>query len=302
MTGVSGLSSGFSFFLALVILLVVLAVFYACSGKTTVHENGHDRTVRGFRFIVWGQDNRVSTSKVQLLLWTLSLAYALLVIALHDATFPTSTLDTRYLLLLGFPAGAVASAQVITATKTQNKTIAKVAAPLTKLSIGQSVQEIVSDDNGNIDLGDLQYFLFNLVALVSFFVLFFRQPTDLPMLSNTLVGLTSASATAYVAKKAATTAPMAITAVSPQKGPLASSITIFGSNLCGPGFKNTDVTTFPLVTVGGLAATINAGGYADDKLKVTVPVAGLAAGAAAVQVVNDAGQTVVVQNAFEVTA
>src|SRR5580692_678771 len=45
-----------------------------------------------FWYVILGQDNRVSTSKVQFALWTVALAYALLVMAFHDAVYPAAGL------------------------------------------------------------------------------------------------------------------------------------------------------------------------------------------------------------------
>jgi hypothetical protein len=77
---------------------------------------------------------------------------------------------------------------------------------LKKKTAATAVKDIVANDQGDLDLGDTQYFLFNLVALAAFFIAFFRDPTQQPVLPDTLVGLTSASAAAYVAKKAVSAA------------------------------------------------------------------------------------------------
>jgi len=77
----------------------------------------------------------------------------------------------------------------------------------------------------------MQYFVFTVVALIAFFYAFIHQPTNLPVLPDTLVGLTSASAAAYVAKKAATSNSVTITAVTPQKASTDEEITIYGTNL-----------------------------------------------------------------------
>src|SRR5207302_1099414 len=162
---------------------------------------------------------------------TLALAYALLVIVYHDFVYPPGTLDPRYLLLLGFPAGAAVGAKLITTGQISSGTASKKPDPSPKKTLNGAIREVVTDDQGNLDLGDAQYFIFNLVALLAFFIAFVHNPVKLPILPDTLVGLTSASAAAYVAKKAAGGSPATVMAVSPQKGSVGEMVKIFGANL-----------------------------------------------------------------------
>ena len=76
-------------------------------------------------YIFLGADDRVSTSKVQFAFWMLALAYALLVIAFHDVVHPLGTFDPRYLLLLGFSAGAAVGAKAITVGQIAGGAISK---------------------------------------------------------------------------------------------------------------------------------------------------------------------------------
>jgi hypothetical protein len=254
-----------------------------------------------FWYVVLGQDNRVSTSKVQFALWTVALAYALLVMAFHDAVYPPGSLDPRYLLLIGFPAGAAVSAKAITTGQINNGTSAKTTVSAKGKSLGTAISEIVSNDQGDLDLGDAQYFLFNLVALTAFFIAFFHSPVSLPVLPDTLVGLTSASAAAYVAKKATTTAdpapPLVLTAVSPQKGAPGAPVTVYGSGLINTASAAGGT---PEVTMGGLTAPLRA-----DCTGVMVPVRvpeGLLPGEVDVRVVTSDGRADILPAAFEVTA
>lgn len=235
----------------------------------------------------------MSTSKVQFALWTLALAWALLVIAFHVAVYPPGTLDPRYLLLLGLPAGAAVSAKAITMGQRSNGTVSKNPIPYEKKKAADAVKEIVSNDQGDLDLGDAQYFLFTLVALTAFFITFFHAPVKLPVLPDTLVALTSASAAAYVAKKAASSTPAKITAVSPQKGPATTTLKIFGSSLGNAISGEGDVT------VGGRTATVQ-GTWTDTLVEVTLPP-GLPEGPADVQVITPDRRTAALPNAFELT-
>jgi hypothetical protein len=129
-----------------------------------------------------------------------------------------------------------------------------------------------------------------------FFIAFFHDPTKLPVLPDTLVGLTSASAAAYVAKKAATTTPVKITAVSPQKGPATATIKIFGS---GFGSATSGNGAAPDVTFGGLAASVQ-GNWTDTLVHVTLPQ-GLPHGTADVQVITPDSRPATLPHAFELT-
>ena len=253
-----------------------------------------------FWYVVLGQDNRVSTSKVQFALWTLALAYALLVMAFHDAVYPTASLDPRYLLLIGFPAGAAVSAKAITTGQINNGASSKTTISAKGKSLTTAISEIVSNDQGDLDLGDAQYFVFNLVALTAFFIAFFHNPVSLPVLPDTLVGLTSASAAAYVAKKATSGAapapPLTLTAVSPQKGAAGTPVSLFGSGLVNTASADGGR---PEVTIGGLTAPPRA-----DVTAAVVPVMvpeGLRPGTYDVRVATADGQAGILPAAFEVT-
>jgi hypothetical protein len=305
---VQGLNTPSSYGLAAVCLVVFLVVlWFVCSTKSYGPAPGQpagqaERTRRRFWYIFLGADDRVSTSKVQFALWTLALAYALLVIAFHDAVYPAGTLDPRYLLLLGFPAGAAVSAKAITVGQITGGTVSKNPPEFKKKTPATAVKDIVANDQGDLDLGDTQYFIFTLVALAAFFIAFFHDPTKLPVLSDTLVALTSASAAAYVAKKAVAptpakaTAPVKVTAVSPQKGPLVTEVKIFGSGLSNGITGGGDP---PDVTFGGLAAAVQ-GNWTDTLALVNLPQ-NLPPGVADVQVITSDGRTATLPNAFELT-
>jgi hypothetical protein len=335
-TGPQGLNLAFSYWLALVVLIVllVLLAFAAKAEKKRIqarpggpdkpagtdkpagaaNPDGGDATAGStgqtagqkqqkepnpFWYLIVGTDNRVSTSKVQFALWTVALAYALLVIAFHDAVYPPGSLDPRYLLLLGFPAGAAVSAKAITTGQINSGSSSKTTIPLKNKSPGTAVSEIISNDDGDLDLGDAQYFIFNLVALTAFFIAFFHNPVSLPVLPDTLVGLTSASAAAYVAKKATAPAapapPLKVAAVSPQQGPAGEEVRVFGSGLVNTASSNPGT---PYVTMGGLEAP--AASWTATMVTVKVPP-GLA-GAVDVQVATSDGRTDTLPHAFQVTA
>jgi hypothetical protein len=301
-----GLSPAISYWLALVVLivlLVLLAFVARAARKTQAAQGKEDESGKAspFWYVVLGADNRVSTSKAQFALWTVALAYALLVIAFHDAVYPPGSLDPRYLLLIGFPAGAAVSAKAITTGQISSGNSSKTTISAKKKSLGTALSEIVSNDQGDLDLGDTQYFVFNLVALTAFFIAFFHNPTSLPVLPDTLVGLTSASAAAYVAKKATVGAapapPLTLSAVSPLKGPPGTPVSIFGSGIVNSAAPDDGP---PEVTMGGLTAPTRPG-FTATRVAVTVPP-GLQPGPVDVQVATSDGRACLMSAAFEVTA
>ena len=185
--------------------------------------------------LIVGEDRRLSTSKVQLMLWTFAIVLALLLLLFFGKDFSALELQPEYLLLLGSPAAAVLLAKTFTASKVSNGAVENTEAP------APSVTDVVTDDEGNTDLFDFQYFLFNLVLLVWFAVEMSRTLSDpsrladgayfLPPLPLTLVGLTSASAAGYVVKKGLETERPSLLAAYPSVAAPHDEILLTGRNL-----------------------------------------------------------------------
>ncbi len=149
-----------------------------------------------------GHDNRISTSKTQIGLWTVAITFAfffftiqLLIVTESQQTALIHSFDhfgPEYLLLLGGPFAAA------------------------------------------------QFLLFNLVALTYFGVALTRSSSVLPSIPTTLVGLTSVSALTYLgAKVVSSNQPMitTVTITSPGNGKLhgGDTIKIVGSSFNPPG-------------------------------------------------------------------
>jgi hypothetical protein len=153
-----------------------------------------------------GADGKWSTSKTAVLLWTYSLGFAFLtwVFWKHNADVGNGKSDVvswQYLLVLGVPAGSALWAKYNTEQKLATGEKSKpLAGPEANPFAG--ARDLVSNDEGRADLGDFQYFFFNLILLASFYASFLHTPSDgLPNLPNILLSLTSVSAGAYVVKK-----------------------------------------------------------------------------------------------------
>jgi len=300
--GAAGLNAPVSCLLAAACLISFLSMLWLmCGTKRYGHVSllsiGQGRPARRrFWYIFLGMDDRVSTSGVAFALWTLALAYALLVIALHGALYRSEPFYMRYLLVLGIPAATAISAKAITRRQVSDGAVSKKSSQYKKKTLASAFKEIVSNDQGNLDLGDAQYFIVTLGLLAVFFTAFFRDPVRLPALPDWLIGITAASAIAYIGKKTSSAARVMITAVSPQKGSRTATIKIFGSGL---GETMSGDRGVPYVTFGGLAASVQ-DDWTDTLIRVTLPPS-LSPGIVDVQVTTSSGRTVMMPAAFELT-
>src|SRR5215211_4012909 len=127
------------------------------------------------RALYVGQDGRWSTSKLQALLWTIAVAWGLtsLIVAKWYGDSAgwdeqlRNGLQDEYLLLLGGPFAAAIASKAIVTGKVENGDLPKVEG--SSSGAAEGLRQVVSDDAGDTDLIDTQYFVFNLVALAFFF-------------------------------------------------------------------------------------------------------------------------------------
>jgi hypothetical protein len=233
--------------------------------------------IAAFKVLI-GVDGRASTSKTVAMGWTYLLASMLLGFVLAKfGGYPQGLdnlmhagLEGQYGLLIGGPLGAAIAAKGIVGAQLNKDPTAKPAA-----SEGASANpaQLVQNDAGETELGDFQYVLFNLVAMVFFVGTVFGSPADgLPHIPDVLLALTSVGAVGYVAKKTLPNAtpnakldvdtavagtnvtisgPRLLTGTPPDKSPL---LVLFGSH------EGVVVTRAP-GPAGG-----------EDSLKVTVPL------------------------------
>jgi hypothetical protein len=200
------------------LLWLLELVVRACTGK--LGGLGAPVVFGWIRGAVIGVDKRVSTSKTVAVVWTYAVASALLSIVIakwwgHPHAYNLQVkvgLQAGYALLIGGPLGAAIVAKGVVSSqvaKGQSKPAA---------TDGAKVSDLVNDDSGGTDLGDLQYVLFNAVALTFFFGELWGSPQlGLPTIPDVLLGLTSVSAVGYVTKKALPSQARAITRVEPSQ-------------------------------------------------------------------------------------
>jgi hypothetical protein len=156
------------------------------------------RSRGGLVGIVVGADNRLSTSKFQVLMWTIAIVFTFFYFVFQLAFGGTSadfdSLNGEYLLLLGGPFAAAVLAKQAAVTRVG---VSEQQVPALKPGVGDLVQD--NAENGAV--ADIQFLLFNLVALSYFVTALAKSPTALPDLPDTLVGLTSLSALTYLGAK-----------------------------------------------------------------------------------------------------
>jgi hypothetical protein len=160
-----------------------------------------------------GDDNRLSTSKSIASVWTMVVFAALIAIVYANllnhpqalmATESSGTIG-QYAVLFGGPLGAAILAKQIVTNQVANPAVSKPPAA------SPQAKDMIANDNGNTDLGDFQYVLFNSVALFFVVSTLLHTPLNgLPHIPDVLLGLTSVSAAGYVGKKALT--PAGVTA------------------------------------------------------------------------------------------
>jgi hypothetical protein len=186
---------------------------------------------QGLKAAVMGQDNRASTSKTQVVLWTAAVVWALIDLLLLARAHPGASLFTtgmttnwrpEYLVLLGLPVAAAATAKAAVGgansghgPATDDSSMRKMANTLNVSRVymrepaGSDVKgfragvaELFTGDDNSVDWGDLQYVVFTLITLAYFVIQFLAQPANgLPPVPAALLTLMGVSAAGYAANK-----------------------------------------------------------------------------------------------------
>jgi hypothetical protein len=215
-----------------------------------------------FSAIVKGDDNRTSTGKLQILLWTITIGLALAYVGAYcilvDTAFacaqdpdgnpmgsnciPLNNWE-QYTILLGLPLAAGVIAKGIVTGKVNSSSVQKEQASEAKAS------QAVTDDSGRADLVDIQYLVFNVIAL-TYVIGQFVKSGVLPDVPPILLGLTSAAAGTYVLNKSLLENPPRITAVAPSPVTLGGEFTIYGRNLLPGGADYANVSIEGEIWVG----------------------------------------------------
>jgi hypothetical protein len=211
------------------------------------------------RALVVGKDNRVSTSKVVVLAWTYAVFFGLLAVVVAKwlgtpqgyRALIKHGLRGEYLLFLGGPYAAAVLAKYKAQTSS-SKTDAGVGAANPK--------QLVTDDEGEVDLGDFQYVLFNVLALAFYLGSFIPHVQNgMPPLPSLLTGLALTSAGGYTAKQLITQAPPTLASLLPTSAPHGSTVEVWGDNLIIPASVAPEGSPLaPTVTVAGKKVDVKA--------------------------------------------
>lgn len=214
--------------------------------------------------VILGEDQRTSTSKTFILMWTLLVAWALVALLIAGELTPlrdcvTGTLSKgevrcsadafgrlqlgwqhflhsglagSYLVLLGIPASAGVAAKGITQSQVQNATAVKTKKAPGSGGLVSRFAEIFSADDGSTDIADFQYMIFNLITATYFVARFLRPDVNgLPVIPDTLLGLTGVSASLYVGKKAVARSQPVVSGVFPSILRAGQQFTVVGTGL-----------------------------------------------------------------------
>lgn len=235
-------AGGMSAAIVLLILLLLWAVLLDLQGllgsKTTSPSREAPQEVwakwrkRGLRGLVVGSDGRASTSKAQAALWTIVVLTALVYLALvgRSPNCPASAgelwnstcnagapqpADTDALFGEGFPAdllvllfgyAGVIFAKNNTENAVQNNPGARAAKKLKREekedNLAKSAGQLFTNDKGELDLLDTQYFAFALFTAIYFlYQLVAVTKNSFPTLGGGLLTLAGTSTLSYAVKK-----------------------------------------------------------------------------------------------------
>jgi hypothetical protein len=182
-----------------------------------------------------GADGRLSTSKFQVLLWTIVVLYGYVVV--ETGRFMRGNFDAldkippNVLIALGFTIGTATLAKGITTSFIAAGRIKKNPDPTS------GPGTLVADDDGIPDLSKAQLLAWTLLALVVYVVRVFYQlrvaTPELPDIDATLMVLMGLGQGAYIGKKLTTTSTPQLGDVNPQQGPPGTSVTVTGTALGG---------------------------------------------------------------------
>lgn len=220
--------------------------------------------------LVVGADGRPSTSKLQLTVWTMVIAFAYAAVftarAMKGSYQPISDIPANVLLVLGFSATTMATAKGITVTYVNDGKVDKSSGP------AQGLGALVRDDSGSTDLSKVQMLTWTGIAAVLYLYIVSRRihatiaggatTQGLPDIDGALMVLMGLSQGAYLGKKLVTTSTPRLTGLVPSSAAPGASVTLTGAGFGATGGGNQ-------VTLDGSAVTVTT--WQDDQIVFEVP-------------------------------
>ena len=216
-----------------------------------------------------GADGRLSTSKFQVLLWTIVVLYGYFVV--EAARFLRGNFDAldkippNVLIALGFTIGTATLAKGITTSFISGGRIKKNPDPTS------GPGTLVADDDGAPDLSKAQLLAWTFLALVVYVVRVFYElrlkTPQLPDIDATLMVLMGLGQGAYIGKKLTTTSTPRLGELNPAQGPPGTAVTITGVALGGK-----DESTRVRLDDVSLPAPADRTNWDDDHIVFTIPL------------------------------
>jgi hypothetical protein len=208
------------------VVLLILAIFLTYAGRP-----------KGAKAPAWyavllGKDGRLSTSKTVASAWTLVVTYVISVLILGqpknlDWNATLKHLAPNYLLFLGGPFAALVLAKATVVTRVSSGTLIK--SPSADGALRLS--DLFNDDDGQPDLFDVQYVIFNVIAVVFVLSAFARATSaGFPDIPGGLVLLTAGPAAVYTSNKFFGSNVPTISAVVPSSVRVGQSFRLMGQN------------------------------------------------------------------------
>lgn len=215
-----------------------------------------------------GADGRLSTSHTVVLAWTGVVAYILVALIIAnppDWSDAMKNLSPTYLLLLGFPYASLVLAKATVTSRKAKGTLVK-----SSTDDPATLSQLFTDDDGNTDVFDVQYIVFNVIAMIFAIVQFSRATvgSGFPEIPDGIILLTGGPAAVYLTNKFMPNSGPAIFGPSQSQVRVGQSFTIAGQNLAAPGAAATP----PQVTIGGVPASVS--GFTQSNILVAAPDVG----------------------------
>jgi hypothetical protein len=240
-------------------VLVLLVALWIGSTVPRPEAAGRPRRRLGKRLlsVFVGADGRVSTSRTVVFAWTAIVTFILTSLIFVEPKSwgdALKNLSPTYTLLVGGPYASLVLAKAAVATRVASGSLNK------PPNEGEPrLSDLFNDDNGQTDMFDLQYVVFNVVAMVFVVLAFTRagQVTGFPHIPEGLVLLTGGPAAVYLSNKILPSSGPSIFKVEPKEVRVGQTFTIVGQGLSTEPNAAVDVggVTLPAEAVPTRSAT-----------------------------------------------
>jgi hypothetical protein len=242
--------------------------------------------------ILFGADNRISTSRAIAFAWTTVIAYVIVALLLAwppDWSKALTNLYPNYFLLLGGPYGSLVLAKGITSFRIASGGLVKTEGDGTA-----RLSDVIAGDSGRTDLFDSQYVLFNLLAIWFVVAAFFRATSDgFPEMPNGILLLTAGPAAVYLSNKLFGSAKATVTSVTPLRVVEGEPFSVLGTNFMAGGGTGIADPTPGQVLVNGVRAATEQNDWSDTGVRAIAPNVGAQDGVPVdVQIVSAVGPVV----------